>query len=192
VSAFVINPYSFGIAGEIVFETDFQLATQSVLGAPIVHNGYVAPNFSVSDFTGGGGIQAFRLDSSSNEGVDYWISEVAGSNLASTLQQAVDLNCFFTFAITAPAGKQLTGIEFAMRGFASNQIGFITLRSDIDNYTADLATASRAMNGKQSVSIVLPSQTNNVTNFRFYVYDLFEGQNSRRIGIDDVKAFAIL
>jgi hypothetical protein len=141
----------------------------------------------VSDFTGGGGIVTFRLDSTND---DKWLSEVAGSNPASTLQQAVDLNCFFTFIITAPAGKQLTGIEFAMRGAGSFDIGFVTLRSSIDNYTADLATVSRQMNGKQAIAIMLPPQTNNVTTFRFYVYDLFEGQNNRRIGIDDIKVFS--
>lgn len=177
-----------------VFQTDFSASTQTAVDAPVVHHGFVAPGFVVSDFTKGAGLGPFRIDDSgADTAADRFLSEPAGSNNSSFGEAFVN-DAYIEFSILASITITFVQLEFTMRGHGSTNIGYITVRSSLDDYAADLGTVSGAMNTKHLQSIDLTEfqgfdGADEIT-FRFYLYDEYEGQNNRRIGIDSVQIYA--
>jgi hypothetical protein len=173
----------------VVFLTNFEGATQTAVGAQVVHNGTVSNGYTVSDFTKGSGINSFKLDTS--VAGDLFISEAAGTNPATNLAQAVAANAYFEFIVTASEGTDFSKLDFSMRGVGSTSNGYVTVRSSVDNYSSNLGTVSGAMTNKYSTSVNLLAASGftnrSQVTFRFYIYDEYSGQNNRRIGIDDIE-----
>jgi hypothetical protein len=181
------------VQAEVVFRTDFGSATQSAVGSNIVHNGAAANGYTVSDFSKGPGIVAFRLDPSFVSGgvTNFFIGDVAGTNPGTNLVSAVVSNAYIQFAVTAPLSTSFTNLSFAMRGFGATNSAWVTVRSSVDNYTADLVTVSGSLNGLYPTNVNLSAVSGflntNLVTFRFYLYDTYSGSSNRRIGVDDVS-----
>jgi hypothetical protein len=182
----------------IIFSTDFESATQTANNDPVAHGGTVASGYTASTFTPGPGIGTFRLDTHVDSPSKNFISEVAGTNPASTMAEAVTAEAYFQFTITAPAAIDFTELKFGMRGIGSTNTGYVTVRSNVDNYTADLGTASGPMSSAAS-SVIATVDLSSISGFtdlttvtfRFFVYDEYSGQNNRRIGVDDIQVSVI-
>ena len=185
---------ALSVCADLIFSTDFETASQTTSNDPVDHGGTVASGYTVSAFTRGPGITAFRLDPSL--ATDLFISEAAGTNPGTNLTQAVSANAYFEFTVTAPAAIDFTELKFAVRGHGTASIGYATVRSSVDNYTADLGTASGAMNIIHTPISVDLSSISGFTDleevtFRFYVYDEYSGQQNRRIGVDNIQVSVI-
>lgn len=178
-------------SGTVVFESDFSTATQAATDAPVLHNGFVAPGFSVSDFTKGAGLGPFRIDDSgASTPAERFLSEPAGSN-NSNFSDAFLNDAYIEFSVETSIPAVFTRLDFTMRGHGSAQTGSITVRSSVDDFAADLGTVSGVMNTRHPLQIDLSTFEGfdgaTTVTFRFYLYDDYEGQNNRRIGIDAVS-----
>jgi arylsulfatase len=183
------------LAGGVIFEADFNSASQFNADEPVLHEGFVADGFSVSPFTKGPGLGVLRLDDRGQEEEDepdLWLTEPAGTNHAS-LADAVANGAYIEFSIRAEQPTRLSAMEFNLRGHGNTLNGFATLRSSLDGFKTDLATATGPLNRKtvQHVNLDALEAFREVTEvtFRFYLYDEYQGQNNRRIGIDDVIVY---
>lgn len=180
-----------GAGANVIFSTTFETATQpGGQGTPINHGGTVSNGFAVSQFTRGAGLIAFKLEATAIP-TDIFIRDSVGTNPASNLVQAVAANAYIEFTVTADQPADFGNLAFKLRGFGSALTGYITARSSVDNYTANLVTVSGAMNNEYPAAASLSDAggfegLTNVT-FRFYVYDLYAGQNNRYLGIDDIE-----
>jgi sialate O-acetylesterase len=176
-----------------VFSTDFESATQpGGGGTPVDSAGSVAAGFSVSDFTFGDGALPFQLRDDVNwlPG-DIHLATPAGSDDVSTMAEAVASNRYCQFTLSANTPADLTELSLNMTATGSAKTGHLTVRSSVDNYTADLGSVSSVMNGEYPLSIDLSAVGGfenciNVT-FRFYLYDEYDGQNNRYMGVDDIQ-----
>jgi len=191
--------------GEPVYQTDFSNALVSPVNDPIDGGGEVQSGFIASTFSGGPGIIRMRLaprgdDFSLSSGPSSWaevafISEAAGTNPATTIEEAVEAGAFIEFSLQSEDPADFTRIEFTMVGWGSNQSGSVTLRSSADNFSTDLETIGGSLNRDYPAGVILeglPGFSNiRELTFRFYLYDSFEGHNNRLIGIDDVRVWAV-
>jgi arylsulfatase A-like enzyme len=178
----------------VVFAADFETAYQARgTNAPIHHQGKTAAGFQVSPLSAGSGIQMMRIDDTFQW--DLFVSEVAGTNPASNIEEAVAEDAYFELTVTAQEPVDITGLKYALRGHGNRLTGSITARSSVDGFMEDLVTLTGSLTRKYVTSIDLSGypefrDLREVT-FRFYVYDEFSGPNSVRIGIDDIEVSAV-
>ena len=190
-------------AGEIIYETDFDTASQpSGVGTAIDAAGRIKDGFHVTPFTPGPGYSGtIRLLDPEPQGAgDFFVAVPAGKNgggMANTLEDALENGDYFEFTLTAPMPVHLADLTFSSVGYGSTAKAGVTVRSSVDNFTSDLATASGVMSGGKSVrseytatarlsAISGLAEVKSVT-FRFYFYDDFAGAQNRFIGIDDIS-----
>jgi hypothetical protein len=198
VAAILVLALSVAVrADDIVFRTDFEGASQQrgSGGGPVMHGGEESGGFTASVFTKGAGIRRMRVDRSVPG--DLFLSEQA-DNPNRTFEEAMAADSYFELTVSAPAAADFTKLAFTLRGFGTKDKGYITVRSNVDGYAADLATVEGPMNAKNRhpVDIDLSSKPGytdrgDVT-FRFYVYGDLNRLPNRRIGIDDVQVTARL
>jgi len=181
-------------AAKVVFSTDFERAAQpGGSNMPVEHGGRLAEGFSVSPIIPGSGIRSMRLNDRVEQ--DPFVSEVAGTNRVATLDEAIATEAYMEFTIMTDQPANFKELSFSMRASgAPREVASVTVRSNLDGYTGDLATVSGPMNGKYAATLDLSgvdgfSHAKSVT-FRFYLYDTFEGQNNRFVGIDDLSVWA--
>jgi arylsulfatase A-like enzyme len=178
----------------IVFSADFEPAYRAGgNNAPIQHQGGIAEGFLVSPLTAGPGIQLMRLDETFQW--DHFVSEVAGTNPAVTLEEAVAVGAYFELTLAADTPVDFTGLKYALRGYGNRLAGNITARSSADGFREDLVTLTGSLTRKYLTSVDLSGRPEfsglcSVT-FRFYLYDEFSGSNQVRIGIDDIEVSAV-
>jgi hypothetical protein len=207
---FLTTLAAFGIAGAaqaniVIFNTDFESATQAANNDPVAHGGTVASGYTASTFTQGPGIGTFRLEKGVED--DWFISDTATHRLPTdaptapqqTMAEAVTLGTYFQFTITAPEAVDFAELKFGMRGIGSTSTGYVTARSSVDNYASNLGTASGPMTTGNS-SVITTVDLSSISGFedltsvtfRFYVYHEYTGgQANRRIGVDDIQVSVI-
>lgn len=185
--------------------------TASIIAGPcgsIVSNGVISWNFATaapsSNTTTGSTVS--NLSQGHNNGTTTLITSTSVSNYpgASGTQNAgaaafvgplnVDTSTYFEFTLTPQTGYnvQLTGMSFGSRSTASGPQAY-TLRSSLDNYTADVATGTFANNSTwvmHTPTVSATASTNNAPiTFRLFGHD---GSGSASIGtanwrIDDLS-----
>jgi hypothetical protein len=193
-SSGLLGPVFLGVIDEVtpavVFASDFSAATQSGGGinAPVHHGGVLGDGFVVSPITAGSGIQSLQLNKRV-EG-DPFVSEVAGTNRATTLEQAIAFHSYMEFTVEGDRDFDLSKLNFAFRANGSTETASVTVRSSVDDFSSDLATVTGIMQGKYPGTVDLANMVGftglkSVT-FRFYLYSDFQGPNNRYMGIDDL------
>ncbi len=180
----------------VLYFTDFEDAAQpGGIGMPITMGGTAADGVAAGALAGGAGTTIFRLDPSIETApvaTGLFPMENAGANPSSNLASAVANSEYFEFTLTAQPARKLDELRFSMvkHGFA--QFAGVTLRSSVDNYTADLVTvtdsaASGIYPAIADLSSLAGFSSQTSVTFRFYLYDQYTGSANRRIGIDDIR-----
>jgi hypothetical protein len=180
-----------GLRAEPVYTADFAAATQVAgIGSPIAMAGVAQPGVAASLLTPGSGVLFFRLDLVNTAGTGtplVFATGSVGDNAASTMEEALSVGSYYEFTLSTDRQFSLTGISFKMVKHGFTPLGAITLRSSADNYAADIVTVSNdIIQGVYPASAELNMANIDQVTFRFYAYDLYVGNNNRRLGIDDI------
>jgi len=189
-----------------VYQTNFSDLLPADANSPIDGGGKLQSGFTASHYSAGAGVVRMRLvplgedfpprSDPSTWGESAFISEAAGTNPATTIEEAVNADAYIEFTLHSDNVVDFTRIEFSMAGAGSNKSGALALRSSADNFSSDLVVAQGALNGKLYPSSAdldgLPGFDNvREITFRFYIFDEFEGNNNRLIGVDEVRVWAV-
>jgi hypothetical protein len=178
-----------------LYITDFSTAAQAVLGESIDMAGTAASGVTASALTAGAGLNILRLDSQTLSA--SFASHSVGTNLSTTLEDAVLNNEYFEFTLTSTNPMQVTGFSFMMVKHGFTGLGAMTLRSDADGFAADLLTISDSGPATTVTAAVDLSSNLQLTaltaiTFRLYAYDEYAGNNNRRLGVDDIVVSGVV
>lgn len=142
--------------------------------------------------TGIGGVYYHvRTDDNSDLTAANYAGMTVANNTGSNLTSAVATDCYLEF--TCAGGVAYESLTFSMIKFGFAQLGGVTVRSSLDNYTENLLTVEdETQTGSYCGAVDLAAvpgmdNTGSVT-FRFYFYDQYEaGQSNRKMGLDNIR-----
>jgi hypothetical protein len=174
-----------------LFSTTFDDALQlEGTDTPINMGGTNNDIVALSDLIPGAGIGSLyhvRTDGAYTNYAGMTASLNTGSNLAS----AVATDCYLE--LTCAGGVAYESLTFSMIKFGFAALGGVTVRSSLDNYTANLLTVedeitTGSYRGALDLAAVPGMDSAGSVTFRFYFYDEYEdGQSNRKIGLDNIR-----